>query len=251
MSANDRFIVYIIPKNNNMNQQPGRKTRRARRGRAKNQNPRVGRELLIASRPPVVQFTPNVFGFPDRLMTRLRYSDFGTIASTSGGVSSYKFRWNSTFDPDHTGTGHQPLYRDTYAGIYDQYAVVRARARVRFSNQTTSLFFVSLNTDDDTTVSTTATTLAEQSHGVSTIVTALTGSHSYVELVANWDCAQFLNIDPYTSETYKTAVGSDPTEQSILALIAATADGSTATINFQIILEQDVLWTELSTPSQS
>jgi len=200
----------------------------------------------------LVRFQPDVFGFPDRLLTKLRYSDFHAVTSTTGAVGSYVFRWNSTFDPNQTGTGHQPLYRDVYASVYDHYAVVSARAIIRCTYvDADSPVFVCVNTDDDTSPSTTAQTLAEMSHGVSTLLTPLSGSHSYEEIIVNWDCKEILGVDPYTSEEYKTAVGSNPTEESCLIISAATTDTTTATVNFQIILEQKVLWTELTTPTQS
>lgn len=199
-----------------------------------------------------MQLKPSVFGFPDRLETKLRYSDFSGVTSTTGAVGQYKFRWNSTFDPDFTGTGHQPLYRDTFSAIYDHYSVIKARAIIRFTYvDADSPVFVSINTEDDSTATSTAQTLAEQSHGVSTLLTPLSGSHSFKEFVVNWDCASILGIDPYITEGYKTAVGSNPDEESYLVISAATTDTTTATVNFQIILEQTVLWSELQTPTQS
>lgn len=162
------------------------------------------------------------------------------------------FRWNSTFDTDFTSTGHQPLYRDTYASIYDHYSVVSAKATVTVQNGTSaSPFIVGMVTDDDTSLSSTLDTLMEQNHGISRLVSPLSGNASNVTLRANWNCAEVLNIDPFTSETYKTAVASNPDETSTLGIYCASTDASTNTITFRIILEQEVLWTELTTPSQS
>lgn len=203
-------------------------------------------------RPPIVRYTPNVFGFPDRLMTKLRYVDIQNNVSTVGALVKHVFRWNSTFDPDFSVAGHQPLYRDTYASVYDQYSVVSARAKIRFDNPNIIGFVVGVLTDDDTSTSTTFQTLMEQNHGQSDTLTTASGSHSSREFIITWDCASVLNIDPYTSEAYKTAVGSDPTEVSTLIVWSLPIDASTtATIQFKIELEQDVLWTELTTPSQS
>ncbi len=225
-----------------------RTRRTSRRSRANNM-----RAITAVSNPPVVRYTPDVYGFPDRLLTKLRYSDVLTAVSTTGALNTYIFRWNSTFDPDFSGTGHQPLFRDTYASVYDQYAVVRASARIRFDNTSSSVgFIVGVVTDDDTTPSTTFQTLMEQSHGVQTSLTALAGSHSSHEFSVSWDASKILNIDPFSSETYKTAVGSNPTEISSLVMWSKPIDGSsTATCLITIELVQEVLWTELSTPTQS
>ncbi len=182
----------------------------------------------------------------------MRYSDFHGVTSTSGAIGSYVYRWNSTFDPNFTGTGHQPLYRDVYASVYDHYSVIAARAIIRITYvDADSPIFVSVNTDDDSTFTTTAQTVAEQSHGVSDLMTPLSGSHSYKEFIVNWSAQQVLGIDPYVTESYKTPVGENPSEESYLAVLAATTDTTTASINFQIILEQTVLWSELTTPTQS
>jgi hypothetical protein len=193
---------------------------------------------------------PNI-GFPDKIIANLRYHDFRSISSTSGAVSNVGFMWNSTYDPDVTFAGHQPLYRDTLAAIYDQYAVISAKARIKFINTSTVPFYVGALTDDDTSISTNVDTLCEQTHGVHTILPPMTGSLSSHTFNLNWNCMKILGIDPFASESYKTLVGSNPTEQSLLFAWAATADASTASLYFDIEMEFEVLWTELSTPTQS
>jgi len=201
----------------------------------------------------VVRYTPSVFGFPDRLMTKLRYSDYMQIPSASGALGKQVFRWNSTYDPDYTGTGHQPLYRDTYAGVYDHYVVVRARATIRIHNPSTTVgMLVGCVTDDDVTTSTTFSTLMEQSHGYHDELTPLAGSHSDTTFHVTWDYQKVLGSDPYTSESSKTASGANPAEDSVLLVWSIPMDGSTTvSSNMTIVLEQEVLWSELATATQS
>jgi len=200
----------------------------------------------------VVRFTPNVFGFPKTLQTKLRYSDVFTITSSAGAVGKQMYRWNSLFDPDLTNIGHQPLYRDTYATLYDQYAVVKAKATIRIlTADTTAALAVGCVTDDDGTTSSSVNTLTEMSTGMSDIITPLAGSHSYTVFTPTWSAHQDLNINPYTSETYKTPNTSDPTEVSTLLIWAATVGGASATITMQIVLEQEVVFSELTTPTGS
>lgn len=222
----------------------GRRARRARGARG------IKRDEV--DRAQIVRFTPNVFGFPDRILTRLRYVDNFPITSTSGAQGLQVYRWNSTFDPDQTGTGHQPLYRDTYATIYNHYAVVRAHARIEFVNAVTTVpFVVGCVTDDDGSVSSSANTVAEHNHAVSRFISPLSGSVSNHVIEMDWECKKILNIDPFSSETYKTAVGSNPDEISTLAIFVYTTDASTNSMNFRITLTQEVLWTELATVSGS
>jgi len=160
---------------------------------------------------------------------------------------------NSTYDPDATGVGHQPLYRDTYAAIYDQYAVISADVKVTFvSNALTSAMLVGYLIDDDVSNSTSINTLCEQNNGESFLIPNSTGSMNTRSFMYHWDAEKILKIDPFASETYKTPVGSNPTEQSTLLLWAAPADSqSTTTTTVHLELEQLVLWTELATPIQS
>ncbi len=194
-----------------------------------------------------------IFGFPNTILTKLRYADAYTLSSTTGSIAKQVFIWNSTYDPDSTGPGHQPLYRDTYAGIYDHYAVVSASIKVTFQPLTTVTgVHVGALTDDDIVSSTTFNVLCEQNNGKHLLMPPLNGSISNRTITMNWDCKEVLGIDPYTSESYKTAVGTNPTEYSALTVWMTPADG-TSSIQCQIYVElvQTVLWTELTTPTTS
>lgn len=214
----------------------------------KNSNMRRGTQKI----PRLAYSTNLVYGFPPQMMTRLRYVDTYALQSTSGSIGKQLMNLNSTFDPDATGVGHQPLYRDTYAAIYDQYAVIACRARVKFTNTNTAdNVGIGIVVDDDSTTSTTITTLCEQNYGQHTILPPLAGSLSTHTFTHHWDCKRDLGIDPFTSQTYKTAVGSNPSELATLLIWAANLAGNTASYACQVELEYDVLWTELTSPTQS
>lgn len=74
------------------------------------------------------------FGFPNKIITKLRYA----FTQSTGPLSNetpvdYVFRMNSIQDPDFTGTGHQPLWHDTYSTIYETYRVLGSRLVVSFA----------------------------------------------------------------------------------------------------------------------
>jgi hypothetical protein len=67
------------------------------------------------------------------------YTDTVNIASSSGSLAQKQWRLNSLFDPDFTGTGHQPRYFDQLcggAGPYSKYRVTHANVTVEFSSTT-------------------------------------------------------------------------------------------------------------------
>lgn len=193
------------------------------------------------------------FGFPHQLLTKLRYYDTYAMTVTTGSLGKQVMRWNSTFDPDFTSTGHQPLYRDTFAGIYDHYAVVSATANIKIiSTSTSASLIVGCITDDDSASAGSVTVLCEQNTGEHMLLPPLSGSLSSVTFNPSWDCKRVLGVDPYASEEYKTAVGSNPAEESYLHIWGTVTDGSSSTsITVAVELVQTVLWTELATPSSS
>jgi hypothetical protein len=209
------------------------------------------KDFALVADSKIRSFTPMCYGFPDKLKTTLRYHANGLLQSVSGSVAQYVFRWNSIFDPDYTSAGHQPLYHDTYGAIYDHYAVVSARARIRFLGRGSANTFVSVNLDDDVTASVTGDTLAEQSHGVHDILGFATGGAANLDFNVSWDCEKVLGINPYASESYKTAFGTNPSEISTLVLTAIALGGGSTDTDFDIELEFDCLFTELATPVQS
>lgn len=56
------------------------------------------------------------------------------IAQTGAAGSTQYFRTNSIFDPDVTGTGHQPLMRDLWASQYDYYSVLSCEYEIWLYN---------------------------------------------------------------------------------------------------------------------
>lgn len=77
------------------------------------------------------------FGFPTKIITILRYVNTHIMTSTSGGIATLVYRMNGPFDPDATGVGHQPMYWDRYAAIYQSYRVLGSRLTAIMSPQTT------------------------------------------------------------------------------------------------------------------
>lgn len=66
---------------------------------------------------------------------RLRYCDTITVASSGAVIGAYKFAANGLYDPDITGTGHQPAGFDQMMLSYNHYTVTRSKITVTFRNQ--------------------------------------------------------------------------------------------------------------------
>lgn len=118
----------------------------SRRGAVKSRKPYKSRQPWSSKRTTTSNSLSSVrvpgirrpdFGFPDRMVTKLRYVDNFNLTGGAGVVGANVFRFNSCFDPDLTGVGHQPMYFDQFAGAvgtgpYSRYRVISAKATVSF-----------------------------------------------------------------------------------------------------------------------
>jgi len=121
----------------------GRKRSGSVGGKAKKAKPSVKKVLLRKQRynqrfgqPLILRPSPNQglgFGFPNRLMTKLKFCQTNQMISFVGGVPTKRqYRLNSMNDPDLTGGGHQPYGYDTFMNgstgcAYQKYKVHAAK----------------------------------------------------------------------------------------------------------------------------
>lgn len=81
---------------------------------------------------------PRTIGFPEVYHTRLRYTDILSLTQGTVGVPNlYKFSANGCYDPDITGTGHQPKFFDQFAALYSRYRVIGSKISVKFATKQT------------------------------------------------------------------------------------------------------------------
>lgn len=79
--------------------------------------------------------------FPQTKLVRHRYCDVVSLpakSATVGGLSSYTFNMNSIYDPDFSGTGHQPMFRDEMTARYSKYTVLASYISVTFGQYNTN-----------------------------------------------------------------------------------------------------------------
>lgn len=69
-------------------------------------------------------------GVPAQMKVCLKYNAHHSLTSGAGTASSQLFKLNSVFDPDQTGTGHQPMARDQWALLYTHYRVDKCTVKI-------------------------------------------------------------------------------------------------------------------------
>lgn len=91
---------------------------------ARRTRPRKSSKALLYKHLPVG-------GFPKSKTVKLKYVDVITMDPGAAVPVYYYYRANSLFDPDLTGTGHQPRGFDQWAAVYDHYTVMSSTIRVQ------------------------------------------------------------------------------------------------------------------------
>jgi len=69
---------------------------------------------------------------PDTKTVRLRYCQYLTLNPTTSDTAYHTFYTNGLYDPDRTGTGHQPLGFDQWTKFYDFYLVKGSKMKCTF-----------------------------------------------------------------------------------------------------------------------
>lgn len=78
------------------------------------------------------------YGMPNSQMVKLKYVTTINLNPGIGQMTSHYFSANGMYDPDITGTGHQPLFFDQYMASYDHYRVVGSSCRITQLPETTN-----------------------------------------------------------------------------------------------------------------
>lgn len=196
-----------------------------------------------ANRPVVLSrgFTrrSGITGFPSVVRTKLRYVENIALSSVLGAVSSFAMRANSLYDPNQTGTGHQPMDFDNYASIYGRYVVRGCKIKVTFAPVSevaaTSCWQIGIIGQKGTGVNADPQMNAEQGHQISAIQNGRTGGQSKTVLYLDFTPEKCLGIT-YKDTDAGALVSTNPDQVYNFVLWGADLQ-STGTTNLVATIE--------------
>jgi len=185
-------------------------------------------------------------GVPDRMLIRLRYSERQQNPATA---LDYVYNLNSIYDPNLTGTGHQPLGRDQWASFYNRYRVIKVNCLVRALCTGATERYFGVVANNDTTAFTVFDTACESPHAKFwPLVQAAPISYSMnlnLPSINGRTYAEYVADDRYAS-----TFGASPAETIALHVFYANSDGTSVAvggITFDITFTYDL---ELFDPVQ-
>jgi len=186
--------------------------------------------------------------FPARVTKRLRYSTTFSGATTSGAITSTQvFRANDLFDPDFTGTGHQPMGFDQLMVWYNHFAVRHAKITIVVKNTTGSAPTVCLRVDADSTPLTVIDRIVELG-GCVTESLEVKGSYgANKRLQMSLDVAKLQGVSPVAltaDANLRGTAASSPAEISYFHITMWDTSGATGSMEVDVILEQEATFFE-------
>lgn len=174
----------------------------------------------------------------DKIFTKLRYSEGVTMTMATGGLLyNYTFQ-SSIFDPDLTSTGHQPLWRDTYATMYNRYRVngIAYRFFVRNTDvQQISMFFVQHSSV--TTLDTSINTLIERGTARRYYLDAMQGRTNLIKGYLSVAKTYGMSREQFAADDgFDALIGANPTKMAYLHMMGAHRHTGQNTLNVQVEL---------------
>lgn len=187
------YLLYFMPNKSKSTRPKGRKTKRASNGNRGAKAPTAG------GRRPATDMLKLIPIFPQSKLVKgmLYYEASISLAGTSGAASTYTFSCNDAFDPNHTGSGHQPMGFDQMMSVYDQFTVVGSSITVQFAPAIASVITrVGLSLKDASASVTNITQLME--NGLSEMALCVgakqPGQHCAPTLTMHCDVQKFFGI---------------------------------------------------------
>lgn len=197
----------------------GRKMRRNWRKRAA----RRGVKVLGALQP-----------IPQRQIVKMKYAQNVNTAVTT--AYNWKFALNNIFDPDFTGTGHQPYGHDQLAALYNRYRVIACSYVITAYSGSTGICYGAVPGNEQIT----ATTLAELRENPRARYTTQYPGGSSTKLVGKVYLPSLMGRTKQqymADDRYQATFGTAPQEQAFLNLTGLDLAEVGTSINWTVTLE--------------
>lgn len=209
------------------------------RQRARNSNmDRITQDIGLAGRnvlaPTYVRL--RALGLPKVYRMPLRYCESVTIVAATGALGIYQWRTNSLFDPNLTGTGHQPYGFDQMKTYYASYLVTSSVIAVECLSSASVVCLAGVMTSaESSTGITTADGYMEPGKGQG----GLLYSNATRNFESKWSLASIVDHDP---ADYSALISANPTNSDFFTLFVqdAYALAGTATLFATVCITYNV-----------
>jgi len=190
--------------------------------------------------------------FPASTDLKFTYYDQVGLDATSGTPAHYLFSANGMFDPDITGTGHQPLGFDQWLGLfYNAFCVYKSEIKVTFMSQNAAgsgqaVCLVGLIADSSVTAA--VTTIREQPTYVAKQLGSIGSGKDTITITKKCDVAQFFGLgrkELYADSTHRGTSSANPAD-TVLYDIVVSANNASVNPDNVVVLVEVIFWAHLT-----
>lgn len=187
-------------------------------------------------------------GFPKRMTMTHKYHEIISLNSTLGAIAKHSMVCNGMYDPNATGTGHQPMFFDQMSALYNHYTVIGSKIRVVMSkgatSGTTPIVVGTYINDDTTSVPSDINSLLEQTSTKYMIINENAVNNTVI--TRKWSAKKAFGGSVLANDELQGTSGANPVEQQTYTLFAAPMDSSsTIAIYVEVFIEYIAVWKEL------
>lgn len=187
------------------------------------------------SRGPLNQYV-SADPFPPSKFSKLTYTESFTFTSGAGGIlgSEQRMSLNSIFDPNMTGTGHQPYGHDQMALLYKNYKVYAVSFKLVFNNPSADGMYVGVrvcNPNDTQSITGLTGPVLQEAPMSTTRMINNTGKQVIV-ISQYFPMSTLLGLTPLqfkaaTASPFSALFGNSPGNQPTLHFAAGSTAGAT------------------------
>lgn len=182
----------------------------------------------------------------------LRYSSSFYLAGTSGVVASNVLAANGLYDPEITGSGHQPMGFDQLMLSYNHYTVTDARLICTFHNLAASSPVISLEVNGGATPITVVDQIIEWGVNNHAVLDPKSTSGAIQVLESRINIAKFEGVDDVLDVIdLRGSVAANPAELTYFMVQCWDNGGVTTNILCEIVMEFNAVFTEPRVLSES
>lgn len=198
------------------------RTRRRKRRKVRRRS-QIGNAVNLTRKPGSI--------LPNSVYCKLKYSsDFALNIPSAGIPAVYIFRANSLYDPDFTGTGHQPRGFDQLMAFYNHYTVVGAKITLSIDSSHTSPCTYGIALRSTTTAGTTPEAYMENGKAIWKVhnwAAGTSGGLRNSKLSYKFSTSKFFNnVMPLDDDVYTGSATGNPAEQAYFHIWAYSNDQS-------------------------
>jgi hypothetical protein len=191
-------------------------------------------------------------GFPKTNQVRLRYVEGISINAGTGTLGLHLFRANSCFDPNYTGTGHQPNGFDQWSAFYNHYVVTHSKITTHFTIDSSAaisagIMVCGVSLTDDVTSTTSPSLMLEQSQTAKT--TGVFNLYNNPRRVSKtYDPKVFFNVTDVNDNWKRLGalISANPDEEAYFTIYVGSPLSSldVPSVNVLVEIEYTVMFSE-------